>query len=238
MPNSWFQFKQVTIHQDKCAMKIGTDSILLGAWADTENTSSILDIGAGTGILSITLAQKTTNTNITGIEIDEDSVLQAQQNVINSPWSDRIKIIKCSLQEFKSVSGKFDLIISNPPFFQNSLNTPDINRTKARHNITLTQEELALATINNLSASGRLIVIWPIIEGEIFIELIKNMGLFVNKLTYVKPNADKPSHRLLIEFSFQNKNIKESEIVIEGNIRHQYTDEYKNLTKDFYLNFR
>jgi tRNA1Val (adenine37-N6)-methyltransferase len=236
MPNSWFRFKQFTINQEKCAMKVGTDSILLGAWTEFNNPISILDIGSGTGILSLMMAQKYPNANIFGIEIDENSVSQAKENIQNSTWGDRIHIIHSSIQEYSSPVNKFDLIISNPPFFQNSLKAPDLSRSAARHNDEMTQEDLIKGIVNNLSNSGRAFVIWPVKEGEKFIEIAEKSKLFVNRMTFVKPNPSKIPHRVLIELSYLKMNCIADEISIENGKRHKYTEEYKLLTLPFYLN--
>lgn len=237
MPNSWFRFKEFTIHQDKCAMKVGTDSILLGAWANCYNTKNILDIGTGTGILSLIMAQRC-NAEITGIDINQESTLQAVENINNSPWKNRIRIVHSSIQNFNPPSEKFDLIISNPPFFQNSLKAPDKQRAGSRHNETLNPEDLIIAAKKLLTENGNLSVIWPVEQGQKFIEKILNVKLYCNRMTKVKPNPQKNTHRLLLEFSSHNNGLEESELIIENSTRHHYTEEYKKLTRDFYLHFK
>jgi tRNA1Val (adenine37-N6)-methyltransferase len=237
MPNSWFQFKQFTIKQDKCAMKVGTDSILLGAWASFNEAKNILDIGTGTGILSLMLAQRC-NANITGIDIDHESIQQAIENINNSSWKNRIHLCHSSLQEYTPSVEKFDMIISNPPFFQNSLKTPDEQRTNARHNHSLNPEDIIQFAKKWLSSKGHLSIIWPVEQGEEFIKNASDHQIYCNRVTKIKPNSIKPCHRLLLEFSFQNKSLEESELVIENGTRHNYTEEYKDLTKDYYLHFK
>jgi len=237
MSNSWFHFKEFTINQDKCAMKVGTDSILLGAWANCHEANNVLDIGTGTGILSLMLAQRCKAT-ITGIDIAQESIQQAIENINNSPWKNRIQLFHSSLREFTPAIEKFDMIISNPPFFQNSLKAPDQQRTYARHNETIHPDDIIIAAKKWLSQQGHISIIWPIEQGEEFIKTASENQLFCNRITKIKPHPGKPFHRLLLEFSFQNKSLEESELTLENGIRHHYTEEYKNLTKDFYIHFK
>ena len=218
-------------------MKIGTDSILLGAWVNCFNSKNILDIGTGTGILALILAQKN-NENIFAIDIDENAVNQARENVKNSPWSFKINIIHSSLQEFISPIEKFNFIITNPPFFINHLKSPQLSRTIARHAQTLTQKEIIDFCKNYLSNNGKLAIILPVVEGNEFIKIALEIGFYCIRKCFVKPNPTKKPHRLLLEFSFEKQITQESEIVIENGTRHHYTDEYKKLTEDFYLSFK
>lgn len=218
-------------------MKVGTDSVLLGAWANCSNCKNVLDVGTGTGILSLMIAQRC-NAYITGIEIDKDAFSQAKENIENSPWKERMHIVHSSLQEFISSIEKYDLVISNPPFFQDSLKAPEKPRTQARHNETLNPEEIINYTIKHLSVKGRLAIIWPVEQGEKFTELAFEKNLFCQRITFVKPNPTKPPHRLLMEFGWKNTKLLSNEITIETGTRHHYTEEYKNMTKDFYLHFK
>ena len=236
MPNQWFRFKQFTIYQDRCAMKVGTDSILLGAWANCNNSETILDIGTGTGILSLMMAQRC-QAFITGIEIEEESYKQATENIIASPWRERIKIIHQSVQDY-SQRNKFDLIISNPPFFQNSLNAPDMSRTFARHNLTINFEDLINAARRLLNNNGIISLIWPIAEGERFISLAEQNKIYCHRKAFVKPNPEKSPHRILIELGFKKSETIIEEIVIENGKRHSYSEEYIALTNQFYLNMK
>lgn len=236
-PNNWFRFKQFTINQDNCAMKIGTDSILLGAWAYCYNTKNILDIGTGTGILALMMAQKG-NENIFAIDIDENAVEQAKENVNNSKWESQIKVLHSTLQEFKLPVEKFEFIITNPPYFLNSLKSPLENRTIARHTSSLSYKEIIVFCKNNLSKNGKLAIILPVVEGNEFIKLALEIGFYCIRKCFVKPNPAKKPHRLLLEFSFIKQITPESEIVIENGTRHHYTDEYKQLTGEFYLSFK
>ncbi|MBI5539893.1 MAG: methyltransferase [Bacteroidia bacterium] len=237
MPNNWFQFKQFKVEQDQCAMKIGTDSILLGAWANCLESRFALDIGTGTGILALMIAQKSI-AEIIAIDIDEKTIIQAQENITNSSWNNRIKLLNTSLQEFKSPIEKYDFIISNPPFFQNSLKAPDESRTIARHSDKLSHEDIIGFCIKHLSDVGILAIIFPVEQGKYFLKLAIENQLFCKRLCEVKPNTSKQAHRLLMEFSLNKQSTEYSEIIIETGTRHHYTEEYKELTKDFYLHFK
>lgn len=231
-----FRFKQFEIRQEKSAMKAGTDSILLGAWTKSRNCRDILDIGTGTGVLCLMLAQKC-DAFITGVEADKESAREACDNVFNSPWKNRIEIYHAKLQEFFPLH-KFDHIVTNPPYFQNSLKAPDKQRTLARHNVSLTQEDILAFTSRYLLPEGKISVIWPVAEGETFIELAKTYDLYCYRKTYVRPNNEKPPHRLLLELGFGQAEPITGELTIETEKRHIYTEEYKEITKDFYLSFR
>ena len=236
-PNNCFRFKQFTINQENCAMKIGTDSILLGAWANCYNNSYILDIGTGTGILALMLAQKN-NKNIFAIDIDESAVNQAKENISNSPWSSEIKVFHSPLQEYKPQIENINYIITNPPYFSKSLKSPLENRTTARHTYSLTHKNIIEFCKNYLSVKGKFAIVLPVADGENFIKQSAKINLFCLRKCFVKPNPAKNPHRLLLEFSSSKQITQESEIVIENGTRHHYTDEYKKLTKEFYLDFR
>ena len=141
MSNSFFQFKQFTIQQDQCAMKVGTDGVLLGAWVDLTNKKKCLDVGTGTGLIALMMAQRTAEAHITAVEVDEEAVVQARRNVLNSPWKDRVEMVHCNFLSFQP-NQKFDSIVSNPPYFTNNLISPDKQRTLARHNNHMTYSEL------------------------------------------------------------------------------------------------
>ena len=231
-----FRFKQFTVFQSECAMKVGTDGVLLGAWADTHNATRILDIGTGTGLLALMLAQRAPHAEITASEIDPAAVEQAAANAQNSPWGDRIRIIGGDFGKhiFKE---KFDLIVSNPPYFCNSLKNPDEKRKTARHDDTLTQETLAKGIAEIIAKNGTACVIYPTAEGESFIKTASYFGLHCTKRTDIHPQPGSPVKRLLLQFSPTEGTTITDAITIENGERHQYTDEYIALTKDFYLNF-
>ena len=240
MPNDYFQFKQFTIHQQNAAMKVGTDSVLLGAWTKIDTSKSVraLDIGVGSGILSIMLAQRSTNITVEGVEIDEQAFIQAEENVNRCPWTDRIRLYNTTFQDFaKERLQTYDLIISNPPYFIQSLASPNEQRSLARHSDSLSQEDLLNGVLNTLKPDGILSVIFPINEGLSFIQKAGKMGLYCNRKTSVKANPKKEVKRLLLEFSRIKTAAEEMELCIDTGIRHQHSPEYIELTKDFYLNF-
>ena len=235
MSNSYFQFKQFTIEQDRCAMKVGTDGVLLGAWTDISGVQSILDIGTGTGLIGLMLAQRSPAI-ICGIEIDENAAVQAIENVNNSPWNERIKIEAVSLQTFvKNTDCCFDLIVSNPPYFNKSLKNPDVQRSMARHTDSLNQEDLITAACVLLSDTGRLSVILPVTEGPGFISRAELSGLYCSRRTKVILRIGVPEKRLLLEFLRAKCVCKEGSLLIEKEKRHEYSDEFKALTKEYYL---
>ena len=238
MPNSAFTFKHFNIKQDKCAMKVGTDAVLLGAWVQAPEATSILDIGTGTGVIALMLAQKT-KANIIGIEIDLSSATQAQENVKESLFHDQIQIIHHSLQEFTRISKiKFQVIVSNPPFFEQSLKSFDEKRSNARHTDVLPFEELIESVLKLLDVKGKFCLILPVIEAEKFRALAQKKGLQLSKLLRIKSRAGKEfDKRHLMQFEFSASEFSEDTLIIEEDERHNYTKKYKDFTKDYYVNF-
>ena len=216
-------------------MKVGTDGVLLGAWAKVENAKTILDVGTGTGLIALMLAQRS-GALITGIDIDKNAIAQATENVKISPWPKRISLVEGSFQNYsENCKQLFDLIISNPPYFQNSLLSPVENRTVARHTSSLTHQEFIDNAIHCLSSTGRICVILPVNEGLQCAEYALQSGLYCAKKISVIPKPNAQPKRLLLEFSFQKTVTFESELVIESEIRHQYSADFTALVKDFYL---
>jgi len=238
MSSNTFAFKQFTIRQDRCAMKVGTDAVLLGAWVKTYGVRHALDIGTGTGVIALMLAQKS-GAEIDAIDIDAEAAEEAAFNVQQSPWKDRVHVYHQSLQEFQSTSEqRYELIVSNPPYFVDSLPAGDAPRTAARHTVYLPYEELIQGAANLLAKDGKFCVILPAKEGVAFQELASQYGLHITRMTKVKTTPEKPEKRLLMQFSATPKaQVSESTLVIEQDGRHQYTEEYKELTKEYYLNF-
>ena len=235
MSNSYFSFKQFTIFQDKCAMKVGIDGVLLGVWTPIEEAKTILDVGTGTGLIALMLAQRS-QAEITGIDIEPNAVQQATENVRNSPWSNQITIQENSLQDFSTSSNqRFDLIVSNPPYFVDSLKAPSKDRNAARHTDTLTHEELIVSAKKLLTETGRICIILPVNEGLQCMEFAGELGLYCTRSVQVFPKPAINSKRLLLEFSLIPSAITESELVIESEIRHHYSPEFTELAKDFYL---
>ncbi len=216
-------------------MKVGTDGVLLGAWADCANAKRILDIGTGTGLIALMLAQRC-NTAIEAIEIDEAAACQAIENIQQSPFANRITVSTISFQDFcKKNTSKYDLIVSNPPYFNRSLKPPAENRTAARHTDSLPFDILINGVKTLLARDGHFALILPTTEGEEFIVLAQKADLFCCEKVFVYPREGGTVKRLLLSFSFAKNDCKISNLVIETTGRHIYSDEYKNLTKDFYL---
>jgi tRNA1Val (adenine37-N6)-methyltransferase len=218
-------------------MKVGTDGVLLGAWANTDDAETILDIGTGTGLIAIMMAQRAL-THVDAVELETAAYRQALGNVEQCKWKDRIELYNLSFQAFvKSCKKKYDLIITNPPYFSNALHTPDQKRTNARHDISLSFEDILSGSRKLLSSQGRLNLILPSHEGNRFQQISKKYNLFCTRITHVKPLPSKEPKRALMEFSIKEKPLSENYLVIENNKRHHFTEEYKELTKDFYLYF-
>lgn len=236
MSKTLFKFKQFTIHQDQCAMKIGTDGVLLGAWANIKhNPNSILDIGSGTGIIALMLAQRSNAELLDAIEIDESAYEQCVENFENSPWSDRLFCYHASLEEFTDeVDNKFDVIISNPPFYTDDFKSENTKRDLARFSDAMPFKHLIKSVSKLLSEDGKFSVIIPYKEEENFIGLASEVNLFPNRILRIKGNPNSEIKRSLLEFSFSKTEIKTEELTIEKG-RHNYTNDYVNLTKDFYL---
>jgi tRNA1Val (adenine37-N6)-methyltransferase len=230
-----FQFKHFSIQQDSSAMKVGTDGVLLGAWS-TVKEGNILDIGAGTGLISIMLAQRNSTSHIDAVELQKDAYQEAKTNIENCKWSERFSIFNCPIQAYQT-DKKYDLIVSNPPFFTNATKAPQSDRNAARHTDSLPFTDLINTVLRLLKPDGLFSLILPTVEAEHFILLAKEKSLFINRKWYVKPTATKSSKRVLMEFSFHNENSIVNELIIETETRHQYTPEYITLTKDFYLKF-
>ena len=231
-----FEFKQFSIQQERSAMKIGTDGVLLGAWVSLEkNPESILDLGAGTGILSLQLAQRCHAEIIDAVELDEDAYEECVENFEASDWGDRLFCYHASVQQFASeIEDTYDLIISNPPFYSEDYKTDDIARNTARFTDTLPFNDLALAVSQLLSKKGSFALILPRKEEEEFIKLASENGLFPNRICRVKGNSTSEVKRSLISFSFDKTETIFEELTIEIS-RHVYTKDYINLVKDFYL---
>lgn len=241
--NKPFKFKQFTVHQDKCAMKIGTDGVLLGAWAPLENQpDSILDIGAGTGVVALMLAQRSDANTIDAIEVNGNAFEQCVENFEASPWADRLFCYHASFQEFFEdlnedetvMDETYDMIVSNPPFYSEAMASSTVSRDQARQNGALPFDILFEGVTTLLSKNGTFCLIVPKREEERVIHLAKDHSLYPARILRVRGNAGSPVKRSLIEFSFFEKPISESELTIEKQ-RHEYTEEYIRLTQGFYL---
>lgn len=232
-----FQFKKFSIEQDRCAMKIGTDGVLLGAWTPLDNNpKSILDIGTGTGIIALMLAQRSHASQIDALEIDEEAYEQSTDNFENSPWNDRLYCFHAGLDEFvEEPEDEYDLIVSNPPFFTEDFKTDNEQRDLARFADAMPFEDLIEAVALLLSENGIFSVIIPFKEEASFIALAEEYELYPIKITRVKGTPTAEIKRSLLAFKrFELPVLLADELIIET-ARHQYTPEYIELTKDFYL---
>jgi tRNA1Val (adenine37-N6)-methyltransferase len=231
-----FVFKEFTINQDQCAMKIGTDAVLLGSWATLhKNPFSILDIGSGTGVLALMLAQRSQAEIIDAIEIEDEAYEQCVDNFEQSPWSDRLFCYHASLNEFvEEIEDEYDLIICNPPFYSEDYKTDNNQRDLARFQDAMPFAHLLESVSILLSENGIFSVVIPFKEEKKFIELGSNFNLHTDRILHIKGNANSEIKRSLITLSFNKSDIETEELVIETS-RHQYTQDYINLTKDFYL---
>lgn len=235
MANNYFKFKQFTIKQDKSAMKVGTDGVILGAYAKCENAFNILDIGTGTGLIALMMAQRSSGL-IDAIEIDKNAFDEAWQNIQNSDWEDKITIFHSSFQEYADIClRKYELIVSNPPYFNNSLKNDNDRKTLARHSDSLSAKELFDGVNKLLSKEGIFSVIIPTEYADLYEREAAQFDLFINESVKIKPTPEKPVKRLILSFSRKKNDVSETEFVIENGGRHIYSDEYKMLTKDYYL---
>lgn len=235
--NNYFQFKQFKIIQEKSAMRVGTDGVLLGAWTESSNAKKILDVGTGTGLIALMLAQKS-DAEITGLEIDKNAANEAHQNAQNSPWPARIRIINIPFQEFaQQTEEKFDVIVSNPPFFINDKRSEDHRTSIARHSDKLSLVDLAKNTEILIAKNGILTLILPAVSAEKFIKIAGSHGLFLSKITEVKHKENNCPHRVLMEFRKKAAHPEKGSISIRNTKNDEFTEAYKNLTRDYYLNF-
>jgi tRNA1Val (adenine37-N6)-methyltransferase len=233
-----FYFKQFIVEDDRSTMRIGTDAILLGAWAKPGPATSILDIGTGTGVISLMLAQRS-EAQIDAIDIDKESIKQAGSNFMQSSWSEKLHPLLISMQDLVSTSKqKYDLIITNPPFFIKSLPSPDTRKNLARHTNNLSQKDLISGIIHLLNENGLFLLILPTEESRKFSVLAENAGLFIQKQMKVRPKAGKPVNRILSEFGFQPCKAPFFEELIIRNEDNSFTKEYIAFTDSYYFSLR
>ena len=226
-----FHFKHFSLDHQNSTMKVGTDAVMLGAWMPLpKDCQTILEIGCGCGVISLMLAQKT-EAHITGIDIDEKSVEEAQKNTENFLWKDQVQFIHESVQDFaQKTTQKFDVIVTNPPFFENSLKSPDPDRNMARHNDSLPFEDLIAAVDMLLSENGRFGIILPVESAEKLEKLALEKGLYMTKKTCLYPQPDKKANRILMMFERKETTCEKDNLII----RHEgYTYEYYMLVKEY-----
>jgi len=231
-----FQFKQFTIDQDRCAMKVGTDGVLLGAWASLDkNPESILDIGAGTGLIALMMAQRSTAETIDALEIDEAAFEQCVDNFEASPWGDRLFCYHAGLDEFVvEWEDTYDLIVCNPPFYLEDVSSGNLSRDTARQSAALPFEELVNGVATLLSEDGVFATIIPFNEEGNVLNLASDYGLYPQKITHVRGNPTAKIKRSLLQFGFTETLVETDNLTIEIE-RHKYTPEYQKMTQDFYL---
>ena len=226
-----FHFKQFSVNHSQSTMKVGSDAVLLGAWMPLpENCKTVLEIGSGCGVISLMLAQRT-SANITGIDIDEKSVMEAQKNAENSPWKERVQFIQENVQDFAQHSTqKFEVIVTNPPFFENSLKSPETSKNISKHNDRLTFEELITAVDILLSENGRFGVILPPEQAEKLEKLMFISHLFATKKTTIYPTSQKNANRMLMMFEREYAVCEEDKLTLRDN---GYTNEYYQLVNEY-----
>lgn len=232
-----FKFKQFEVYQDRCAMKIGTDGVLLGAWTDLLDSASILDVGTGTGVIALMMAQRSSAQTIDALEIDENAYEQAVENFERSDWGDRLFCYHAEFGEFVEEmqdEEKYDLIISNPPFYNTDYKTASEERDIARFQDALPFDLLLEGSTYLLSEIGKLAVIIPKNQEETFLKIASDYNLFPEKITYVRGTPSSEIKRCLILLGLKPIEVLKDELIIEYE-RHQYTSEYKRLVAPFYL---
>jgi len=233
-----FHFKRFSVVQEGVTHPVGTDAALLGAWVNVSGARRILDIGTGTGVIALMLAQRTEidrDIFIEAVEIHPGSALCAARNFAGSPWATRLRVCEMPVQDFtQNADNQFDLIVSNPPFFSETTRAPDETRRLGRHTGTLPPGEMLAAVRRLLTPDGRFAVVLPVQEGLRLCELSVPNGLYWTKITEVRSRRDKPVERLLLEFEKNPYEFKRDSLLIyEDGVR--YSGEYQELTKAFYL---
>ena len=232
-----FHFKQFSVCQHKSAMKVGTDGVLLGAWAPFDGIRTILDVGTGTGLIALMLAQRQPEAEITAIDIDAAACEEATENFNASPWEHRLTVLHTSVQDFSNTSDyKFDLLVSNPPYFSSSLHAPCERKSTARHDKTLNIAELVSCSKRLLKDTGHLALILPVSQHEKLSLASREHGLYERRRLLVYPHHGKPAKRTLSLWGLDlQEPIVEEHLTIECGGRHQYTADYLALTREFYL---
>lgn len=237
MANDYFRFKQFTIRQDRCAMKVGTDGTLLGAWVGTDNCRHILDVGTGTGLIALMLAQRCPDALIDALDIDAEASRQAQENVDDSPFAGRIRIVHAAFSDYAQTTAlRYDLVVSNPPYFVRSLKNPDRQRRMARHADTLPLEELIEKGRGLLAPGGRIALVLPIGREEELCALACREGLHIIRQTAVVPVSGHAAKRILAELSASRPPSPERDTLVIEKSPGEYTGDFVALTRAFYLN--
>ena len=233
--NLLFRFKLFTVANDRCAMKVNTDGVLLGAWQQGNTARYILDIGTGTGVLTLMMAQKNRDATIDAIDIDDEAYLQAQQNFMNSPWANRLNAFHTSLQNFNADT-KYDVIISNPPYFIDDFTSSNQQRNLARHSIALSYDDLIEGIERLLCDTGIVWVVIPIFNVDLFNRIAAKKRLFITQRTDVISVNGKPPYLALLKLQRIERPYIIDYLEIQ-NVDGSFSQQYIHLTKDFYLKF-
>ena len=239
MSNSYFSFKQFSVQQDKSAMKVCTDACIFGAWvsnnAAVSPASQVLDLGTGTGLLSLMYAQKNSTTQIDAIEIDPSAATQANENFKSSPWKERLQIIQADATCYE-YTHTYDLILSNPPFFENDLKSKKAGRNLALHSEALNLEDLLSIISRQINPAGKFAILLPWHRSAYFENLCRSKGFFPADKLSVRQTPRHPFFRSMLLFSTERASVQESEIIIQ-NSPGIYSSEFTHLLKDYYLAF-
>jgi len=236
MPNDWFNFKQFTVRQDKTPMKVGTDGVLLGAWADCTRARRVLDVGTGTGLIALMLAQRFPGVLIDAIELDQEACTQADENFKSSPWPGWINLICGDFSDWSCrQSPQWDHLVCNPPFFKNSLPPEGEGRARARHEGHLTLDELIRGAARVLLPTGTLSMILPPDRLPDLAKLSLESGFYLNRMLKVRGRPEAPPKRVLLSLDRVRAKVRMDELIIEVDGRHGYSQQYLELTRDFYL---
>jgi len=231
--NPYFKLKQFIVWHDRCAMKVGTDSVLLGGWCELPTAAKVLDVGAGTGLLSLMLAQRGA-VKVDAVELDQMASVQARENFVNSPWSEKLNVYNQPIQEFAQ-GGDYDVIITNPPFFHDSFLPAEGARAQARHSHTLPMKELLRTVSQLLQASGLFHIVLPAEQETIFCVKAAKVDLYLNRRLAIHPRPESPVNRILMTFSFDKGTPESDKIAIRQSRCNAYHQAYLRLASEFYL---
>lgn len=235
MSNQYFQFKQFRIEQGNTAMKVSTDACIQGAWTPVlPFIKHVLDIGCGTGLLSLMLAQRNADIEMDAVEIDEQAYQQAKENIFHSPWKNRVHLFQADARNF-SYTKKYELIICNPPFFNNSLLGNNAERNIARHSLSLTQEELLEIIVANLSEQGYASVMLPLAEHETWNSIARQKGFKLQRRLVIRDTKQNKVTRVIARYSKNESSLIDEELIIHEPHRTKYSGKFIELMKPFYL---